>query len=96
MKLDKQTKKKVVEAISDKVIEEKVNESRDMILNYRNGIYSREEVTKKEIRHLMKSSKKEKKEKNIIRIREFFVSLIKKLEFKKFRSRNEKLLNHRK
>ena len=92
MKEMKEIKEKVVETIGDKVIEEKVNESRVMILNYKDGIDKRGEVAKKEIRHLMKSSKKEKKEKNIIR--EFFVSLLKKFELRKFRKRNKKLLTH--
>ena len=89
MKLDKEIKEKVVETIGDKVIEEKVNESRDMILNYKDGIDKRGKVTKKEIRQLMKDEKKKKVDEK----ENFFIVLLKKFQFRKFRSRNKKLIN---
>jgi hypothetical protein len=92
MKLDKKIKEKVVETIGDKEVEEKVNESRDMILNYQDGINPKGEVTKKEIKDLLKVEKK-KKDKG--RMKQFFVSLLKTFELRKFRKRNKKILNHR-
>ena len=92
MKLDKEIKEKVVETIGDKVIEEKVNESRDMILNYKDGIDKRGKVTKKEIRQLMKDEKKKKVDEK----ENFFIVLLKKFQFRKFRKYNKRLLTHRK
>ena len=98
MKLDKEIKEKVVETIGDKVIEEKVNESRDMILNYQDGIKpkkisAKDRVSKKEIKRLLNNAKT-KTEKTTIAM--FFISLFKKFQFRKYRNRNKKLLTHRK
>ena len=93
MKTTKEIKEKVADTIGDKAINEKVDESRDMLLNYQDRMNPKDEVTKKEIKNLMKDDKKKKDERGI---RQFFTSLLKRFELRKFRKRNKKLLTHRK
>ena len=91
MKTTKEIKEKVADTIGDKAINEKVDESRDMLLNYQDRMNPKDEVTKKEIKNLMKDDKKKKDERGI---RQFFTSLLKRFELRKFRKRNKRLLTH--
>lgn len=90
MKSDEKIKEKVVDMIGDKEVEEKVNESRDMLLNYQDSMNPKEKVTKKEIRQLMKDEKNKKVDKK----ENFFIVLLKKFQFRKFRKHNKKLVGY--
>jgi len=90
-------KTKVKEILGAETFDEKVNESRGLLKTFKEGIKPKKKtmkewVSKKEMKQLMKNVKKKKDESGI---NQFFVSLIKKIEFRKFRKRNKKLLDHK-
>jgi len=67
--------------------EKKVNEAKEAL---REVFTDKPEVTKKEIKTLLKT-----KHKKQIRLKNFFTSLFKKIRFVKYRKRNKKLMNHK-